>query len=154
MKHNKNIIEYNKINISLQKLCRKLGREANPRPLFAFWKSIIKCKREYSSAWFHYISKALKLAYSKNKLYKTLDYSSRDILNFDFLEKGLVIVSPQHFVYNFSTKTCLMPYSINWPNIIVWLPTVLEILGNISIAVVSWPVFDAINFEINLICII
>ena len=30
-----------------------------------------------------------------------LDYLSRDMLNFD-LEKGLKIVSPPHFVYNFS----------------------------------------------------
>ena len=27
------------------------------------------------------------MAYNKNKFYKTLDYWSRDILNFDFLEK-------------------------------------------------------------------
>ena len=48
----------------------------------------------------------------KNKLYKTLD-CSRDILNFDFLKKGLGIVSPQHFVYDFSTKVFPMLYSIN-----------------------------------------
>ena len=55
----------------------------------------------------------LKFAYNKNELYKTLDYSSRDMLNFDFLEKGLGIVSPPHFVYDISRKTFLMLYSIN-----------------------------------------
>ena len=35
------------------------------------------------------------------------------MLNFDFLDKGLVIVSPAHFVYDFSTKMFLMSYSIN-----------------------------------------
>ena len=30
--------------------------------------------------------------------------SARDILNFYFLEKGLGIVSPSHFMYGFSTK--------------------------------------------------
>ena len=35
------------------------------------------------------------------------------MLNFDFLEKGLGIVSPPHFVYDFSTKMFLMLYSIN-----------------------------------------
>ena len=53
-------------------------------------------------------------------------------LNFDFLEKGLGIVSPPYFVYDFSRKMFLMLYSINWPNFIVWLPLLLEILGNIS----------------------
>ena len=54
---------------------------------------------------FHYISIALKLAYNKNKLYKRW---SRDILNFDSFEKGLGIVSPSYFVYDFSTQVCLL----------------------------------------------
>ena len=36
---------------------------------------------------------ALNLAYNKTKLHKTLDYRSRDMLNFYFSEKGLGIVS-------------------------------------------------------------
>ena len=48
------------------------------------------------------------------------------MLNFDFLVKGLGIVSPAHFVYDFSTKMFLMLYSINF---IAWLPLLLEILG-------------------------
>ena len=40
-----------------------------------------------------YILISLSLAYNENKLYKTLDYGFRDILNVDFLEKGLGIVS-------------------------------------------------------------
>ena len=65
----------------------------------------------------------LNLAYNKNKLYKTLDFIklyetldiSRDMLNFDFLEKGLGIVSPPHFLYDFSRKNLmfLMLYYIN-----------------------------------------
>ena len=35
------------------------------------------------------------------------------MLNFDFLEKGLGIVSLPHFVYDFSRKIFLMLYSIN-----------------------------------------
>ena len=46
------------------------------------------------------------------KLCKTLDVF-RDMLNFDFLEKGLGIVSPPHFVYDFSRKMFFMLYSIN-----------------------------------------
>ena len=58
------------------------------------------------------------------------------MLNFDFLDKGLGIVSAAHFVYDFSTKMFLMLYSINWPNFIAWLPLLLEILGNMYIAIV------------------
>ena len=72
----------------------------------------------------------------KNKLYKTLDYRSRDILIFDFLEKGLGIVSLSHFVYNFSRKFFLMLYFINWPNFIAWLRLLREILVNICIVTV------------------
>ena len=51
--------------------------------------------------------------------YKTLDYSSRDMLNFFFLENGLEIVSPLHFVNDFSRKMFLKLYSINRPNFVV-----------------------------------
>ena len=53
------------------------------------------------------------------------------MLNFDFLDKRLGIVSPAYSVYDFSTKMFLMLYSINRPNFIVWLLLLLEILGNI-----------------------
>ena len=43
-----------------------------------------------------------------------LSYSSRDMLNFNFLEKGLEKgVSPQHFVYDFSRKMFLTLHPIN-----------------------------------------
>ena len=48
------------------------------------------------------------------------------MLNFAFLEKNLGIVSPPHFLYNFSRKMFLMLCSINWPNIIIWLSLLLE----------------------------
>ena len=78
----------------------------------------------------------LKLAYNRNKLFKTLHYWSRDMLHFDFLDKGLGIVSPAHFEYDFSTEMFFMLYSINWPNFSAWLSLLLEILGNICIAIV------------------
>ena len=60
-----------------------------------------------------------ELRINKNKLYKSLDNWSRDILNFNFPEKGLRLVSPPHFVYDFSRKMFIMLYSINWPILIV-----------------------------------
>ena len=49
----------------------------------------------------------------------------------------------------FQEKLFLMlHYSINWPNFIVWLYLLLEILANMFIAIVCFPVCDVINFEI------
>ena len=56
--------------------------------------------------------------------------------SFDFLDKGLGKVFPAHFVNDFLTKMFLMLYSINWPNIISWLPLLLEILSNMCVAIV------------------
>ena len=57
---------------------------------------------------------------------------------------------PPHFVYDFSIKIFLMLYSVNWPNFIVWLLLLLEILDNKCIVIISCPVCDVINLEINL----
>ena len=57
------------------------------------------------------------------------------MLNFAILDKGLGMVSPAHFVYDFSMKMFLMLYSINRPNLTAWFPLLLEILGNICIAI-------------------
>ena len=91
---------------------------------------------KWSEAYFQYISIALNLPCNKNKLYKILDYWSRDMLNFHFSEKDLGLVSAPHFVHDFSRKMFLMLHSINWPNFIVWLPLLLEILGNMCITIV------------------
>ena len=58
----------------------------------------------------------------KKKLYKTLDYWFRGILNSDFLEKGLGIVSTLLYMI-FQEKMFLVLHSINWPNFIVRLPS-------------------------------
>ena len=58
------------------------------------------------------------------------------MLNFDFLEKGLGIVSPPHFVYDFSRKMFLKLYSNNCPVVIVWLSLLLQILVNMCVAIV------------------
>ena len=76
------------------------------------------------------------------------------MLNFYILNKGLGINSAAHFVCDFSTKMFLKLYSINWSNLIVWLPLFLEILGNMYIAIVCQPGCDVINIENNLIFLI
>ena len=47
-----------------------------------------------------------------------------------------------------------MLYSINQPNFMAWLPLLLEILGNMCIAIVCYPGCDVMDFEINLIILI
>ena len=103
-----------------------------------FKNSFILGRSKWFAAWFHYILIALKLTYNSKKLFKTLHYWSRDMLNFDILDKGLGIVSTGHFVYDFSTKMFLMLYSINWINFIVCLFLPHEILDNMCIAIVLW----------------
>ena len=117
--------------------------------LFLFYKRALLGNRKRFAVLHQYISVALKLTLNKNKLYKNLDHSFRYTLNFVFLEIDLGIVFPPHFVYDFSRKICLMLYSINRPNFIVWLFLLLEILGNVCIATVCFPECDVINFEIN-----
>ena len=100
--------------VSYQNITRKLfffknhaENEAGrlvPESLFVFQKSFMWVQNKWSAAWHRYILIALSLAYNKNKLYKTLGYWSRDMLNFGFLEKGLGIVSAPIFVYDFSRK--------------------------------------------------
>ena len=68
--------------------------------------------------------------------------------NFDFLEKDLEIVSPSHFTYDFLRKMFLMFYFINWTHFIVWLPLLIEILGNICIAIFYFRGCDVIIFEL------
>ena len=77
------------------------------------------------------------------------------MLNFYFLNKGVGIVSPAHFVYDFLAKMFLMLYSINWPYFIAWLPLLNEILGNMCIAIVCYPGCDVMDCgEINRIFLI
>ena len=52
------------------------------------------------------------------------------MLNIDFLEKGLGLVSSPHIVYDFSRKMFLMLYSINISFFTVLLSLLLKILGN------------------------
>ena len=84
------------------------------------------------------------------KLYKNLDFCSRDMLNFNFPEKGQGLVSPPYFVHDFSRKLFHILHPANWPNSNVWMPLLLEILGNTCIKIVCYPGCDVIKFEIKL----
>ena len=121
------LIEYNQKNFFLQKLYRKWSRETSSRPLY-FCESLIWGESKWFAAYFWYILIALNLPYNKSKLCKTLDYWFRDMLIFNFSEKCWKLVSPLHFVNDFPKRMFLMLHSINWPNFIVWLPLLLNII--------------------------
>ena len=60
-------------------------------------------------------------------MYKTLDYRSRDMLNFDYFRKGSgKQVSLPDCLNHFSRKIVLIIDSINWPNFIFWMPLFLR----------------------------
>ena len=73
------------------------------------------------------------------------------MISFDFLEKGMQEI---HFAHSFSRKIFLMLYSINWPNFIVWLSLLLEILINMCTEIVCSPSCDVMRFKINRIFLI
>ena len=129
------LAEYNR-NIFLRKLWRKWSRVTSSRPFFISQKSLTWGRSKCSETLFQYISIVCNYAYNKNKPYKTLDYWSRDMLDFNFSEKGLGLISQPYFVYDFSWKMFLLLHSINWPTFTVWLLLLLEMLGNMCITIV------------------
>ena len=67
-----------------------------------------------------------------------------------FLKKrDLELVSLHYFLHDFKNKTFLTLHFINWPNFILWLPLLLDILCNICIVNVCCQDYDIIIFEIN-----
>ena len=123
------------------------GRFPETRLLFLVW-----CKSKWSAAYFQYILIVLNLSYNNYKLYKTLDYWSRDIIIFDFLLKVLGIVSLPHFEYYFSTKMFLILLTDEF-----LLSDYLYFLRYWSICVLQLfikQVATSLKFEINLICLI
>ena len=80
----------------------------------------------------------------KKALYK-VKASGQHIL----LDLNLDIAFASYYVYDFPRKTVLILYSVNWLDVIAWLPLFLKILGNMCIATIYCPVCNVINFEIN-----
>ena len=67
-----------------------------------------------------------------------------------FLKKRyLKLVSLHYFLQHFKSKIFLTQYFINWPNFILWLPLLLDMLCNICIVNVCCQDCDIIIFKIN-----
>ena len=134
------------------------ARRLLPNFFFFFLKKVLNEEKKLVStlAWIYFGSPWLGHTVRKNKkkLHKFSGCWSKEMLNFGILEKGLGLVPPPHFVYNSSRENFLMLYSINWPNFIAWLPLLLEILYNMCIVIICFPLDDVTNFEIYLNCLI
>ena len=70
------------------------------------------------------------------------------------IKRGLELVSLPYFLHDFWRITLLFLCSINWLNFIVRFPLLREILNNMFIAIICYPVSDVIDFKINLIFLI
>ena len=129
------LIEYNKRNIFLQKSCRNNTGRLVPDLSCVFKKALNEVKARSVQLSFNIFGYPSTWHTIKTNWIK-LHCWSEDMLNFDFLENSLRIVSLPHFVYDFSRKTCLILNSINRTNFIVCLPLLLTILVNMCIAIV------------------
>ena len=95
----------------------------------------------FKTAWYKVKASGLQLSFyifRSSSIWDTIQtnykLSTIDLFKFNFPEKGLGLVSPPHFAYNFSR--IMFKYSINWPNLIAWLPLFLEILGNMCVTII------------------
>ena len=61
-------------------------------------------------------------------------------------KRGVELVSLSHFLHDFWRKLFLTLYFISWSS----FPLLLEILNNMCIITISYPVCGLINFETNL----
>ena len=71
---------------------------------------------------------------------------------FFFLKKkkrSLELVSLPYFLHDYLRKIFILLYSINWPNSIIWLPLLRQILSNMCIVIVC-----AAGCDVNLIFLI
>ena len=69
---------------------------------------------------------------------------------FKKIKRVLKLVFLPRFLHKFSRKAFRLFYSINWPNVIVWLPLLYEIFGNMCSAIVSKPDCDRCFFTEHL----
>ena len=134
-------------NVFLQNSCRTWGRETSYRSLFIFKKLFIRRKQVVSILSMFSFSYSVLIYFGRPLVGLTM--KTRNKLNFDFLWKGLGLASPPYLAYDFPRKSFLMLCSINWPNFIVWLSLLLQILDIMYIVITGCQVCDVQNFGIN-----
>ena len=83
---------------------QKIKLEDYSRTL-CFWTKVYTREKQVVYSLISIYFDRLKLAHNQNKLYKTLAYWSRDMTNFDLLEKSLVFIFSHTSCAEFFKKT-------------------------------------------------
>ena len=137
-------------NMFLEKSYTKYCEETSPRRFSEKLKLNLSLDKQSKVLY------SLFLLYGKFRAFKIYCNSAADhllspyIKLFEKIKRGLELVFLPHFLHNFWRKIFLLLYSINWPNFIVWLPLLCEILGNMCIAIVCKPGWTSWIFKSTL----
>ena len=145
------LIEFNMRTGFLEKWYTKRGGETSPRTFSEKLKLSISLDQwsKVLCSLYCIVSWGLS-TYFETKLQTTFFHLIKLFLKI----RGPELVSLPHFLYNFWRKIFFLLYSLNWPNFIVWLPLLWEILGNMCTAIICKPGCDIMNFDVNLIFLI
>ena len=132
------LIEFMMKNIFFEKSCTKSSRETSPRPFSEKWKYLWINSLKYYTICFNCMASWGLSKYVETKMQTTFFHL---ILNSFFFKKkrGLQVVCLSHFPHSFWKEIFRFLCSINWPNFIVWLLLLCEILDNMSIVIVCKP---------------
>ena len=145
------LITYKMKNIIFEKLYTKCGGEIVPDPFIKNqnWAYLWINRLQFYKICFYCMSKSGLPKYIKSKVLTTSFYLTWSF----FLKKKRGLEQKEvplpYLLHNFERKIFLALYFINWPSVIVWLPLLLKISGDMCIAIICYPVCDVINFEIN-----
>ena len=96
--------------------------------LFLYFKKLHLKSKEVVNTWILIYSGGLCLGHTIKTNCTAFQKVDPEICSILIFRQGSV--SPPHFVYDFSRKMCIILYTINWSNFIVWLPLRLVILSN------------------------
>ena len=139
------LIECNTSKIFLEKSYTKCGGKTSPRSFPGKLKLRISLDQylKFYRVCFYCIASWGLSKYIETKQQATC-FHLIHIKLFKKIKRGLELVSLPHFLHNFWRKIFLLLHSINWPNFIVWLLLLREILVNcvlqlfVNQIVMSW----------------
>ena len=122
-------------NKFLGKWYTKCGKETIPRSFSKKSKLVIKISVS-KVKFIQFIFIVYQVEYYRNILklsYRPLSFTSCKA--FKKTKRGLELISLPLFLYVFWRKIFILLYSIAWPNFIIWLVLLREILGNMCIVI-------------------
>ena len=135
------LVEYNMRNIFLEESYTKCGGETIPRPFYKIqnWVYLWIKSLNFYTVCTCAKSKAIERHWDHilKPWSRPLAITSCNVRLFWKTNKDVYLFSLPHFLHDFlGKKPFLLIYSINWPNLVIWLPLLREILGNMCILLV------------------